>query len=160
MKDFHLPTSSRSVYSRIGVVPTRQNTPPSRQVPQTTPCLLYFNSSNRAQMANLSNSKTLKSALASASVTVINNSSNYKVGIGNDFLIWKATKEYVNHRGTRIRVFRVRFRAPFLPPIFPQFSPLSPSGPVHSPTTSPPFTSPFIPPVSLPENSDLGTLLT
>ena len=38
--------------------------------------------------------------------------------------IWKATKEYLNQRGTKIRVFRVRFRAPFLPPFFPRFSPL------------------------------------
>ena len=39
---------------------------------------------------------------------------------------WKATKEYLNQRGTKIRVFRVCFRAPFLPPFFPHFSPLFP----------------------------------
>ena len=32
--------------------------------------------------------------------------------------IWKATKEYLNQRGTKIRVFRVCFRTPFLPPFF------------------------------------------
>ena len=63
------------------------------------------------------------------------------------------------HRGTKIRVFRVRFWAPFLPPFCPHFPPLSPTGPVHSPTTSPLFTSPCIPLFRLPENSDLGTPL-
>ena len=78
---------------------------------------------------------------------------------------WKATKEYLNQRGTKIRVFRVRFRTPFLPPFFPHFSPpLSPSGPVYSRTTSPLFTSPFIPPflasgkVRFRYPSDIGTL--
>ena len=37
---------------------------------------------------------------------------------------WRATKEYLNQRCTKIRVFRVCFRAPFLPPFFPHFSPL------------------------------------
>ena len=61
---------------------------------------------------------------------------------------WKATKEYLKHRGTKIRVFRVCFRAHRLPPFFSQFFPprLSPSGPVHSPTTSHLFTSLFISP--------------
>ena len=35
---------------------------------------------------------------------------------------WKATEEYLDHRGTKNRVFRVRFRAPFLPPLFPHSS--------------------------------------
>ena len=39
---------------------------------------------------------------------------------------WKATKEYLNQKGTKIRVFRVLFRAPFLPPFFPHVSPLFP----------------------------------
>ena len=80
-------------------------------------------------------------------------------------LSWRATKEYLNHKGTKIRVFRVRFRAPFLPPFSPQFSPpLSPSGPAHSPTTSLLFTSPFISPFLTAGKlrfrcpSDLGTL--
>ena len=34
--------------------------------------------------------------------------------------------EYLNHRGTKIRVFRVCFRPLFLPPFFPRFSPLFP----------------------------------
>ena len=46
---------------------------------------------------------------------------------------WKATKEYLNHRGTKIRVFQVRFQTPFLQPFFPSlFPPLSLSGPVPS----------------------------
>ena len=71
----------------------------------------------------------------------------------------KATKEYLNHRGTKIRLFRVRFRALFLPPFFPLFfslpPPPSPSGPVHSPTTSLLFASPWSPLFLLPEKSDL-----
>ena len=64
---------------------------------------------------------------------------------------WKATKEYLNQRGTKIRVFQVCFRTPFLPPFFPSFlPPLSPSGPVHFRTTPPLFTSPFIPPFLAP----------
>ena len=43
-----------------------------------------------------------------------------------ELLLWKATKEYLNQRGTKIRVFRVCFRAPFLPPIFPHFPTLFP----------------------------------
>ena len=33
---------------------------------------------------------------------------------------------HLEHRGTKIRVFRVCFRAPFLPPFFPYSSPLFP----------------------------------
>ena len=73
---------------------------------------------------------------------------------------WKATKEYLNQRGTKIRVFECFFRAPFLPHPFPLiFTPLSPSGPVHSPSTSPLFTSPFFPFFDSQKNSDLGTPL-
>ena len=57
---------------------------------------------------------------------------------------WKATKEYLNHRGTKVRLFRVCFRAPFLPP----FSTLRPLLPPPPPPLSPIF--------RLPENSDLG----
>ena len=39
---------------------------------------------------------------------------------------WKATKEYLNQRGTKIRVFRVCFRAPLLPPFSLIFPPLFP----------------------------------
>ena len=37
-----------------------------------------------------------------------------------------STKEYLNHKSTKIRVFRVCFRASFLPPFLHQSSPLSP----------------------------------
>ena len=43
---------------------------------------------------------------------------------------WKATKEYPNHWGTKIRVFRVCFRAPFLPPFLSHSSP--PSFPIQA----------------------------
>ena len=49
--------------------------------------------------------------------------------------VWKATKEYLNHRGTKIRVFRVRFRAPSSHPFSLILPPLSPSSPSHFPTT-------------------------
>ena len=39
---------------------------------------------------------------------------------------WKATKEYLNQRGTKIRVFRVCFRTPFRPPFSPHFPTLFP----------------------------------
>ena len=78
---------------------------------------------------------------------------------------WKATKEYLNQRGTKIRVFRVWSRAPFLPPFFPHFSclfllqalfalpPLLPSSP-------PPFFPLFLTPGKLRFGypSDLCTL--
>ena len=60
--------------------------------------------------------------------------------------IWKATKEYPNHSGTKIRVFRVCLRAPFLPPSFPHFSPSFPFRPCLLSHHSPLFTSPCIPP--------------
>ena len=47
------------------------------------------------------------------------------VWLAASFLSWKATKEYLNQRGAKTRVFRMRFRAPFLPPFFSSFSPLS-----------------------------------
>ena len=72
---------------------------------------------------------------------------------------WKATKEYLNQRGTKIRVFRVCFRTPFLPPFFPHFSPLFPLQAlcILAPLlpSSPPPSSPLF---WLPEKSDLGTL--
>ena len=37
--------------------------------------------------------------------------------------LWKATKEYLNPRATKFRVFRVLFRAPSLPSLIPHFSP-------------------------------------
>ena len=58
---------------------------------------------------------------------------------------WKATKEYLNQRGAKIRVFRACFRAPFLPPFFPHFPPSFPFRPCDSPTTSPLCTSPCTP---------------
>ena len=74
--------------------------------------------------------------------------------------IWKATKEYLNQRGTKIRVFRVCFRTPFLPPFFPHFSPLFPLQAlcILAPLlpSSPPPSSPLF---WLPEKSDLGTPL-
>ena len=60
--------------------------------------------------------------------------------------IWKATKECLKSKGTKIRVLQVCFQAPFLPPFFPHFSPLFPLQALFTPTTSPLFTSPFIPP--------------
>ena len=73
---------------------------------------------------------------------------------------WKATKEYLNQRDTKIRVFRVCFRAPFLPPFFPHFSPLFPLQALCIlapllPSSPPPSSHPFW----LPEKSDLGTPL-
>ena len=47
----------------------------------------------------------------------------------------------VNHRGTKIRAFRVCFRAPFLPPFFPHFSP-------SFPFTLPPLLHSSLPPLS------------
>ena len=80
-------------------------------------------------------------------------------------LNWKDTKEYLNQRGTKIRVFRVLFRAPFLPPFSPNFSPLFPlqalfTLPPPLPSSPPPFTPPFLTPGKLRFRypSDLGTL--
>ena len=74
---------------------------------------------------------------------------------------WKATKEYLNDRGTKIRVFRVLFRPLSSHSLISP--PLSPSGPLHSPTTSPLFTSPFIPLFLTPRQaaykSNPGTLI-
>ena len=75
-------------------------------------------------------------------------------------LLRMATKEYLNQRGTKIRVFRVPFRAPFLPPLFPHFSTLFP---LQALFTLPPLLPSSPPPLSplfwLPEISDLGTPL-
>ena len=78
---------------------------------------------------------------------------------------WKATKEYLNQRGTKIRVFRVCFRTPFLPPFFPHFSPLFPLQALcilvpPLPSSPPPSSPPFLAPgkVRFRYPSDLGTL--
>ena len=80
-------------------------------------------------------------------------------------IFWKATKEYLNQRGTKIRVFRVCFRTPFLPPFFPHFSPLfplqalcilAPLLPSSPPPSSPLFLAPGK--VRFRYPSDLGTL--
>ena len=80
-------------------------------------------------------------------------------------LPWKATKEYLNQRGTKIRVFRVLFRAPFLPPFSHHFSPLFPlqalfTLPPLLPSSPPPFHPPFLTPGKLRFRCpcDLGTL--
>ena len=39
--------------------------------------------------------------------------------LSKSFAVEKPLKEHQNHRGTKIRVFRMNFRAPFLPPFFP-----------------------------------------
>ena len=74
---------------------------------------------------------------------------------------WKATKEYQNQRGTKIRVFRVWFRAPFLPPFFPSlFPPSFPFRPCSLSHHFFPLHLPLYPPLFwLPEKSDLGTPL-
>ena len=59
---------------------------------------------------------------------------------------WKAPKEYLNHRGTKFRVFRVHFRAPFLPPFFPH---VSLSFPLKALFTLPPLVVRIAPPTSL-----------
>ena len=78
---------------------------------------------------------------------------------------WKATKEYLNQRGTKIRVFRVFFRPPFLPPFLPYLSPLFPlqalfTLPPRLPSSPPPFSKFFLTPGKLRFRypSDLGTL--
>ena len=75
---------------------------------------------------------------------------------------WKATTEYLNQRGTKIRVFRVLFLAPFLPPFspsfFPPFFPFRPCALSHHFSPSSP---PLFPPLFFDswKNSDLGTPL-
>ena len=70
------------------------------------------------------------------------------------------TKEYLNQRGTKIRVFRVSFRTPFLPPFFPHFSPLFPLQALCILAPLLPSSPPPSPPLFwLPEKSDLGTPL-
>ena len=81
----------------------------------------------------------------------------------------KDTKEYLkflNQKGTKIKVFRVRFRAPLLPAFFPHFPP---SFPLQAPFTLPPLLPSSPPPLPPPPflssgnlrfryPSDLGTL--
>ena len=75
---------------------------------------------------------------------------------------WKAAKEYLNHRGTKSKVFRVCFLGPLSSHPFSLISP--PSFPLQAPTTSP-LTSPLSPSSLTPRKlrfrypSDLGTLL-
>ena len=88
---------------------------------------------------------------------------------GGEFLqllaYWKATKEYLNERGTKIRVFRVLFRAPFLPPLSHTIPPSFPLQalfilPPLLPSSPPPFPPCFLTPGKLRFRypSDLGTL--
>ena len=76
-------------------------------------------------------------------------------------LIWKATKEYLNQKSTKIRVFRECFRSPFLPPFFPHF----PLFPLQALFTFLPLLPSLYPPVWTPGKlrfrypSDLGTLV-
>ena len=81
------------------------------------------------------------------------------------FLVSVLGRTKLNHRGTKIRVFRVCFWAPFLPPFFPHFCRLFPLQALFTlPPLLPLFTSPSIPPFLTPGNflfrypSDLGTL--
>ena len=64
------------------------------------------------------------------------------VGHKNLYAIWKAIKEYLNHRGTKIRIFRVCFWAPVLAPFFPHFPPLFP---LQALFTFPPLLPPHLP---------------
>ena len=73
---------------------------------------------------------------------------------------WKATKEYLNHRGTKIRVLRVCFRAAFLPPFLPHLSPLFPLQALLTlPPLLPSLHLPLYPSFLTPGNSDLGAPL-
>ena len=69
-------------------------------------------------------------------------------------LSWTATKEYLNQRGTKIRVFRVLLRAPFVAPFFPHFPPFFPlqallTLPPLLPSSPPPLSPPFLTPGKL-----------
>ena len=63
----------------------------------------------------------------------------------------RVTREYLNQRGTKIRVFRACFRASFLPPLFPYsfilfpLQALSPLLPLF-PSSPPPFIPPLLTP--------------
>ena len=74
------------------------------------------------------------------------------------FVFWKAAKECLNQRGTKIRVFSSVLSDPFPPTLFPSFLPLFPLQAlcIFAPLlpSSPP---PSSPPFWLPEKSDLGT---
>ena len=60
-----------------------------------------------------------------------------KTSSGREPEIGRPLKEYLNHRGTKMRVFRVCFRAPLLPPFFTGFSPLIPLQALFSPVSPP-----------------------
>ena len=106
-----------------------------------------------------SRSNNIPSDFASRALPNRNESPNRKHSASLD-LNWKATKEYLNQRGTKIRVFRVRFRAPFLPPFFHRFSPLFPLQALFTlPPLLPSSPPPLSPPSWLPKNSDFGTPL-
>ena len=62
--------------------------------------------------------------------------------------VWKATKEYLNQRGTKIRVFRVCFRTPFRPPFSPHFPTLFPPWPCSLSHHLSPLHLPLYPPFS------------
>ena len=74
---------------------------------------------------------------------------------------WKATKEYLHHRGTKSEFFERAFR-PLFPPLFPLFSPLFPCQALLPPflPSSPPPLSPFFDSqkARFGHPSDLGTL--
>ena len=80
----------------------------------------------------------------------LNSGSNSQKDLLQD---WKATKEYLNHRGTKIRVLQVCFRAPFIPPFFPHFPPSFPFRPCslshHLSLLHLPLYPPFLPPGKL-----------
>ena len=68
-------------------------------------------------------------------------------GLGSLAILWKDTKEYLNQRGTKIRVFRERFRrAPFLPPQSPVFPPSFPFKPCSLSHHFSPLHLPLYPP--------------
>ena len=84
------------------------------------------------------NHKDFSSDMPSNAVLVWHQMQNFFGRLWLWLCSWKATKEYLNQKGTKIGVFRVWFRAPSLPPFSLHFfPPVSPPGPIHSPTTSP-----------------------
>ena len=63
---------------------------------------------------------------------------------------WQATKEYLNQRGTKIRVFLVLFCALFLPPFSPHFPPSFPFKPCSLFHNFSPLNLPLFPPFLTP----------
>ena len=73
---------------------------------------------------------------------------------------WKATKEYLNQRGTKIKFFECAFGPLSSHPFSLIFPPLSPFGPCSLPHHFSPLHLPLHPPFFwLPKKSDLGTPL-